>query len=187
MLLRAHCYCSDSQRFGVFYFLVLILTLLFLLWITSWAFVTFSMPFMVSQTAPYRSLSINGISSSISQPVPRPKPVPRSWSACQASLMCWIWSVYSIPAVGVIWIYTASQFTTCAALFLFLIISTNLFSFWSQQATELAFSPTGQPFSLFDWFPVLIACLSAPLTVLCTDPHTSLLSHRFLTALWNFI
>lgn len=50
----------------------------------------------------------------------------------------------------------------------FLIISTNLFPFWSQQATDLAFSLTGQPFSLFDWFPVLIACQSVCLTQVYT-------------------
>lgn len=67
---------------------------------------------------PHRSLSISGISGDISQPVLRPKPVPYSWSACQAFLMCCIWSVYDIQAVGVTWIYTEPQFIPCAALFL---------------------------------------------------------------------
>lgn len=59
----------------------------------------------------------------------------------------------------------------------FLIISTNLFSPWSQQPTEPAFSPTGQPFALFNWFPLLIACQSISLPVLSTDTHVTLWHH----------
>lgn len=61
------------------------------------------------------------------------------WSACQAFSVSFIWSAYSIQDAGVLWIYTASQYTVWFFI-PFLIISTNLFSFWSWQPTELVFS-----------------------------------------------
>lgn len=120
-----------------------------------------------------RSLSISFISRCSTLPVFIQKPFTHFWSACQAFSVSFIWSPYSIQDAGVLWIYTASQFTVWFFI-PFLISSTNLFSFDHGNPQNWCFHPTGQPFALFNWFPLLIACQSSALTVLCTVRHVTL-------------
>lgn len=94
-----------------------------------------------------RSLSISFISRCSTLPVFIKKPFTYFWSACQAFSVSFIWSAYSIQDAGVLWIYTASQFTVWFFI-PFLISSTNLFSFWSRQPTELVFSSNWTAFCI---------------------------------------
>lgn len=137
---------------------------------------TFSMPFMISQTATTQKPIYNWYFKQHQPTCPQTK----TFHILLISLSSFLDVLYMIciqdsSCGNDMDLYSITVHYLCCFI-PFLIISTNLFSFWSQQATELAFSLTGHPFSLFNWFPLLIACQSISLTVLCTDIHVTVIT-----------
>lgn len=143
---------------------------------------TFSVPFMISQTATIQKPVYKWYFQQHHPTSPQTKSSPTLLIRLSGFLdMLYMICIQHASCGSDMDLYSITIHYLCCFI-PFLIISTNLFSFWSQQATELAVSLTGQPFSLFDRFTVLIACQSVPLSAVHRYTHVTVVTLH-LTAL----